>query len=193
MLRVSCSVSTTDRGADLVPYFPAEQRSRRWAESNREILRRLHSELELAAYLPRSLGTEPLDDPRRRRALLQRACAMARLGLWDEALIDLGRALVDTMRGVPLGTAEQDLCRRSLGKFIRFDFAIEGLVDDPPRAGRFKRLLEDAGNADAGRLFAAELSRYAWTKVRQYEPARAARALTLARQIAGIRSWLPRD
>jgi len=173
--------------------FSAEDRSRHWAKNSRELLLRLRGELDLAAYLPRGLGAGHLDEPRRRRALLQRACVMARLGLWEEALADLGQALVDTMRGAPLGTAERDLCRRALGKFIRFDLAIEGLVDDPALVRRFKRVLEDAGNVDARRTFASELSRYAWAKVRQYKPVRAVRALALARQIAGVGSWIPHD
>jgi glycosyltransferase involved in cell wall biosynthesis len=173
--------------------FSAEDRSRHWAKNSRELLLRLRGELDLAAYLPRGLGAGQLDEPHRRRAFLQRACVMARLGLWEEALADLGQALVDTMQGAPLGTAERDLCRRTLGKFIRFDLAIEGLVDDPALVRRFKGVLEDSGNVDARRIFASELSRYAWAKVRQYKPGRAVRSLTLARQIAGVGSWIPSD
>jgi hypothetical protein len=87
---------------------------------------------------------------------------------------------------------EQDLCRRALGKFIRFDLAIEGLVDHPGVARRFKSILQDSTNVDARRIFASELSRYAWAKLRRYQPARAIRALALAQQIAGVRSWIPR-
>ena len=79
--------------------FAADQRSRRWIAFSRELLPRLRAELGLAEYLPRGLGAEPLDEPRRRRALLQRACLMARCALWEEALADFGQALVDTMRG----------------------------------------------------------------------------------------------
>ena len=132
----------------------------------------------------------PLDEPRRRRALLQRACVMARCGLWEEALADLNHALVETLPGAPLSPAEQALCRRALGKFVWIDLAIEGLVDDPSVARRFKRVLENARNADARQIFAAELSRYAWAKLRRRKPMRVARALALARQVAGVRSWL---
>ena len=59
--------------------FPAEHRSRYWVKENRDIHLRLRGELELGEYLPRSLGAGELDAPRRRRALLQRACVMARL------------------------------------------------------------------------------------------------------------------
>jgi len=173
--------------------FPAEHRSRYWAKENRDIHLRLRGELDLAEYLPRSLGAGQLDEPRRRRALLQRACVMARLALWEEALADLGQALVEIMPGASLGPVERDLCRRALGKFIRFDLAIDGLVDNPGLARRFRRVLEDAGNADAQRIFGRELSRYGWARLRQYKPARAARALALAQQIAGVRSWIPRD
>ncbi|MCF8532018.1 MAG: glycosyltransferase family 2 protein [Reyranella sp.] len=169
----------------------ADQRSRRWIDFSRELLPRLRVELELAEYLPRSLGAQPLDEPRRRRALLQRACLMARCALWEQALADFREALVNTMRGVSLNVAEQDLCRRSLGIFIRRDLAIEGLLDDPTVARRFGRLLEDSGNDDARSVFAAELSGYARTKLRHGKKfLRSARALSLAQQIAGIGSWL---
>jgi glycosyltransferase involved in cell wall biosynthesis len=173
--------------------FSAEERSSNWAKISRELLLSLRGELELAAYLPRGLGAGQLDEPRRRRALLQRACVMARLGLWEEALADLGHALVDTMPGALLSMAERDLCRRALGKFFGFDLAIEGLVNDPVLSRRFKRVLEDACNVDAQRTFAAELSRYAWARLRRYNPTRAARALALARRIAGVRSWISRE
>jgi hypothetical protein len=171
--------------------FSAGERGRRWANRNRERLLRLRDELELAEYLPRGLGAGPLDEPRRRRALLQRACVMVRCGLWEEALADLSHALVETLPGAPLSPAEQALCRRALEKYIWFDLAIEGLVDDPSVARRFKRMLEDARNADARQIFAAELSRYAWARLRRGKPTRVARALALARQVAGVRSWLP--
>jgi hypothetical protein len=115
---------------------------------------------------------------------------MARLALWEEALTDLRQALVETMPGAPLSPVERDLCRRALGKFVRFDLAIEGLVDHPSVARCFRRILEDAADIDAQRIFASELSRYAWAKLRQYNPARAVRALALAQQIAGVRSWI---
>ena len=172
--------------------FAADQRSRRWIDFSRELLPRLRVELGLAEYLPRGLGAEPLDEPHRRRALLQRACLMARCALWEEALADFGRALVDTMRGVPLSAAEQDLCRRSLGIFLRRDLAIEGLLDDRTIARRFGRLLEDSGNDDARRIFASELSNYARMKLRHGKKfARSARALALAQRVGGVGSWLP--
>jgi glycosyltransferase involved in cell wall biosynthesis len=173
--------------------FPAEHRSRYWVIENRDIHLRLRGELELGEYLPRSLGAGELDRPRRRRALLQRACVMARLALWEEALADLQQALVETLPGAPLSMVERDLCRRAMGKFIRFDLAIEGLIDHPDVAGRFKRILEDSANVDAQRILASELSRYAWARLRRCQPARAMRALTLAQQIAGVRSWIPRN
>ena len=53
---------------------------------SREFLPQLRAELGLAESPPRGLGAEPLlDEPRRRRALLQRACLMARCALWEEA------------------------------------------------------------------------------------------------------------
>ncbi len=173
--------------------FPAEHRSRYWVEENRDIHSRLRGELALGEYLPRSLGSGQLDAPHRRRALLHRACVMARLALWEEALADLRQALVETMPGTPLTFAEQGLCRRAMGKFIRFDLAIEGLIDQPGVTRRFREILGDSGNVGARRIFASELSRYGWAQLYRRKPARAVRALALAGQISGVRGWLPRS
>jgi glycosyltransferase involved in cell wall biosynthesis len=172
--------------------FAADQRSHRWIDFSRQHLPQLRAELGLAEYLPRGLAADPVDGPLRRRALLQRACLMARCALWEEALADFREALVDTMRGAPLSAVEQDLCRRSLGIFIRRDLAIEGLLDDRTVVRRFGRVLEDSGNVDARRIFAAELSAYARTKLchgRKFM--RSARALALARRVGGVASWIP--
>ena len=172
--------------------FAADQRSRRWIDFSRQHLPQLRAELGLAEYLPRGLGADPLGEPLRRRALLQRACLMARCALWEEALADFREALVDLMRGEPLGVAEQDLCRRSLGIFIRRDLAIEGLLDDRTVARRFGRLLDDSGNDDARRIFAAELAGYARMKLRHgRKVVRSARALALAQRVGGVASWSP--
>ncbi|MCF8532019.1 MAG: glycosyltransferase [Reyranella sp.] len=172
--------------------FFATDRYRRWIDSNRALLLRLHPHLELGEYLPRSLGSGPLDEPRRRRALLQRASVMARCGLWEQALTDFSEALIHTMPGAPLGAAEQGLCRRALAMYLRRDPAVEGLIDDPTLVRRFESVLEETGSADVRRVFASELSRYAWTKLSHgRKPAYAAAALVLARRLAGVRSWIP--
>lgn len=169
--------------------FAADGRSLRWIAFSRALLPRLRAELELGEYLPRSLGAGPLDTPRRRRALLQRACVAARCALWDDALADFGGALVDIMPGAPLDAAEQDLCRRALGMFLQRDLAIEGLLDNRHHMRRFERMLAKSGNADAQRIFAARLSLYAREKLSHGKKlAHAGRALALAWQVDGARS-----
>ena len=163
--------------------FAPTERGRGWIKNNRELLRCLHGDLDLAEYLPRNLEKGPLDEFRRRRALLQRACVMARCALWEEALADLVDALVATTPGAPLGLAELDMCRRALGKYIQHDTAIEGLLDDRLIAGRFKDVIRQSRNEDVRRIFASELARYAWAGLRRGRPLRAARAIALARQI----------
>ncbi|MCA0303889.1 MAG: glycosyltransferase [Proteobacteria bacterium] len=166
--------------------FPAEHRSRYWVLENRDIHLRLREQLRLGEYLPRSLGAGDLDGANRRRALLQRACVMARLALWPEALADLEDALVDTLPGVPLTALERDLCRRALGRFIRFDLAIEGLVDDDATGRRFADILAGSRNDDARRAFGGELARYGRARLRAREVRRGLRALALARRIGGV-------
>ncbi len=172
--------------------FAADQRSRRWISFSRELFPRLHAELALAEYLPRSLATGELDEARRRRALLQRACVMARCALWEEALADLHQALVDTLRGRPLSPVERELCRRALGIYLRRDLAIEGLLDDRQVARRFGDVLAQSGNDDARRIFASVLSAYAREKLSHGKKlAHASRALALAWRLGGLRGWLP--
>jgi glycosyltransferase involved in cell wall biosynthesis len=172
--------------------FAAGDRYRLWIDNSRALLRRLRPDLELGEYLPRRLASGPLDAPRRRRALLQRACVMARCALWDEALADFSEALVATMPGAPLSDVERNLCRRALGMHLRREPAVEALVDDPKLARRFQGVLEESVNPEVRRLFASELSRYAWGKLsRGRKPAYAAGALALARRVAGVRSWMP--
>ena len=69
--------------------------------------------------------------------------------------------------------------------------AIEGLLDDPAIGRRFKRVLDDARSVEVRRIFAAQLSRYAWRRLRRRNPIRAVRALALARRVAGVQSWNP--
>ena len=172
--------------------FAAADRYHRWIDAKRGLLLRLQPQLDLGEYLPRRLGGGRLDAPRRRRALLQRASAMARCGLWEQALADFREALVRTLQGVPLDAAELGLCRRALTMYVRREPAVEGLLDDPMLASRFESLLDEVGSAEMRRLFASELSRYVWrTLARRRKPVHAAGALALARRLAGLRSWIP--
>ncbi|CAN5780091.1 hypothetical protein BH11PSE3_BH11PSE3_10210 [soil metagenome] len=164
--------------------FASTQRGLDWIKNNRELLRRLRGELALFEYLPRGLGAGLLDESRRRRALLQRACVMARCALWQEALADLVDSLVETTPSAPLGLAELDMCRRALGKYVQHDVAIDGLVDDRQVANEFRRALRQSRHDDVRRIFAAALARYAWAGLRRGRAIRAARAFALARQIA---------
>jgi hypothetical protein len=117
---------------------------------------------------------------------------MARCGLWREALADYREALIDVMLGVPLDATEQGLCRRAVDRYLRRDLAIEGLLDDHRMSHEFAAVLRQSGNREACSLFASALSRYAREKLAHGKKlARAGRALALARQIAGLRSWLP--
>ena len=141
--------------------FAAHQRSERWVAFSRQMLPRLHRELSLEEFLPRSQSVPPLDGARRRRALLQRACIMARCGLWPEALPDLEEALLGLLPDVPLSSREEDFCRRMLGMFLQRDLAIEGLVGEEDHARRFAHLLARSPHASPRRLFAALLTRYA--------------------------------
>ena len=177
-----------DRGRPGASYA-ASQRSSRWLSFSRRHLPHLQADLTRGEYLPRGLGVEPLDAPRRRRALLQRACIMARCGLWREALADYQEGLVGVMRGVPLDVIEQDLCRRAVGPYLRRELAIQGLVDDRRTSNTFATVLRQSGKGEARDIFAAALSHYARESPAPGKtPVRAGRALALARRIAGVRN-----
>ena len=169
--------------------FAANQRSERWVAFSRRMLPRLHSELSLAEYLPRSLSLLPLDDARRRRALLQRACIMARCGLWLEALPDLEEALLAILPGGPLSPEEEGFCRRMLGMFLQRDLAIEGLVGEEQHARRFARLVARSPHTSARRIFSVLLTRYAEERLPHGKKMElASRALTLATGMEGSRA-----
>lgn len=166
--------------------FAANQRSERWVAFSRAMLPRLYREVGLPEYLPRSLSEPPLEDARRRRALLQRACIMARCGLWPEALPDFEEALLRILPGVPLDRQEQDACRRALGPFLQRDLAIEGLVEAADEGRRFATGIARSPHEPAKRIFADLLAGYATARLPLGKKvALASRALALSRWIEG--------
>lgn len=86
----------------------ATQNADRWYMDERKLFAELYPKLDLAEYLPRALRRTPLGPAERRRALLQRSCAMSRRALWDQALADLTAAVA--IDAGPLSAAEQGIC-----------------------------------------------------------------------------------
>lgn len=93
-----------------------------------------------------------------RAGVLQRACILARHGLWDDALIDclVAAEIAPEMRLHPLEIA---ICRR----FTAGKHGFAGLLA-PANASRFARLCRAGGQ---GRSVAAEISRGLFWRVRQ--------------------------
>lgn len=83
---------TGDRGPVQERHAEAE-RFEAWRPYERRTFLSLRNILPLAEYLPRTSQGEILGPLQLRRALLQRACIMARHGLFNEALTDLGAAV----------------------------------------------------------------------------------------------------
>ena len=166
--------------------FAADRRSERWVAFSLQMLPRLYRELSLAEYLPRSQSVLPLDGARRRRALLQRACIMARCGLWPEALPDLEEALLAILPDEPLSPEEEEFCRRMLGLFLQRDLAIEGLVGAEEHSRRFAAIVGRSPHASARCIFSGLLARYAEARLPLGKKVElASRALALATGLAG--------
>jgi glycosyltransferase involved in cell wall biosynthesis len=78
------------RGPAYEQFSLASQREAIYQKYNRQVFSSLRETLSLGDYLPRgTTGHTMLSDAQRRQALLQRACIMARHGLFDEAFEDL--------------------------------------------------------------------------------------------------------
>lgn len=84
-----------------------------WFAFERMLFREVRQTLDLAEYLPRQRRDRPLPQAEQRRALLQRACAMARRALWSEMFDDLEAALARDSG--PLSAAEQRICAAAFG------------------------------------------------------------------------------
>ncbi|HET6724734.1 MAG TPA: glycosyltransferase family 2 protein [Gammaproteobacteria bacterium] len=91
-----------------------EERDAVFLHYGRQLFADLREKLTLAQYLPADSQTVPLDDLRTRRALLQRACVMARHGLFDEALEDLDAATATGFLDQPLTEEERRMCSRMM-------------------------------------------------------------------------------
>lgn len=165
--------------------FSARERRRRWVDINRELVRGLRAEVALEEYLPLRLRAEHLSAPLLFRSLLQRGCVMSRCGLWKEALEDMNSALLDVgADGIPMGSAEKEICARALSKYIDYDVAIEGLLDDRSHACHFKRLVSETHHPDVVTIFASQLNRYVTRRWRKGDRLRALHALYLMFQIS---------
>lgn len=91
----------------------AADREAAWLPYERMTFLRLRRELALDDYLPANM-TCGQDSALRRRALLQRACVMARHGLFQEALDDIGAAVVAHSNSAPFTDEERKICSRML-------------------------------------------------------------------------------
>lgn len=80
----------------------------------RKLFADVRDRLALEEYVRQVEKTVPLNNAGRRVALLQRACIMARHGLFDEALEDLEAATVRPLLEHPLTPEEERMCSRMM-------------------------------------------------------------------------------
>jgi glycosyltransferase involved in cell wall biosynthesis len=93
----------------------AEEKLAAWRTYNRKIFEKLRRQLTLDEYLPRaSADSGALTSLQTRRALLQRACIMARRGLYEESLDDLALCISRFRGRQRLTPDERAICTRML-------------------------------------------------------------------------------
>lgn len=92
----------------------ARERDKVFLEYGRKLFADLRDRLALTSYVRNVNEAAPLSDHQTRRALLQRACTMARHGLFDEALDDLDAASTQSLLDHPLSVDEQRMCSRMM-------------------------------------------------------------------------------
>lgn len=85
-----------------------------WRKYEKEIFLNVYETLPLHAYLPVGSGADDLAPHRNRRALLQRACVMARHGLFDFTLRDIQLAVAQPVADASLTASERMICARML-------------------------------------------------------------------------------
>jgi glycosyltransferase involved in cell wall biosynthesis len=168
--------------------YAASERVSRWIEYNRVILQDLYLQLPLTDYLPfipgaRRQPAERLSPDRRRRALLQRICVMARAGLWRLALDDL-QAVVDADLGQdpqrPLEDSERHIVRLALGRYIGRYVAIESLICDREFQRRIAAFRRGPVVEEMRLILVEELSAFARAAIASKRDRLAARAFALA-------------
>src|SRR5690348_3787161 len=90
------------------------ERDKVFLQYGRKLFADLRDRLGLSDYIPGVSKPAPLNDAQTRRALLQRACVMARHGLFDEALEDLDAATTRPLLDHPLAANEERMCSRMM-------------------------------------------------------------------------------
>lgn len=90
------------------------ERDKVFLQYGRKLFADLHGKLVLSDYIRDASNSVPLNEAQTRRAFLQRACAMARHGLFDEALEDIDAATTHPLLDHPLASDEQRMCSRMM-------------------------------------------------------------------------------
>ena len=148
----------------------ARERDKIFLQYGRELFADLYDRLELPEYLPASSELNALNDAQRRRALLQRACVMARHGLFDEALEDLDAATAQPLLEPPLTVEELRICSRMA------DMDPMLLDEGAP----FVRKAANALEGRAPRLFLACVKGFGWSISREFRKRHYRTAATMA-------------
>ncbi|HEV7372960.1 glycosyltransferase family 2 protein [Arenibaculum sp.] len=123
--------------------FSADRQVERWVLYDKVIFLELYETLALEEFTPDGVAQEP-EPVRRRAALLQRACVVARKKLWTLALDDLDLA-ARAAHGYPLTPAEAGVCRR----FLLSKYGCDELLVQSEIAGRLRALADESAQGAA--------------------------------------------
>ncbi len=159
-----------------------QERDKVFLREGKKLFADLRGRLSLADYIQREDETKPLSNPQTRRALLQRACVMARHGLFDEALKDMEAATVPQLLASPLTMDDQHICTRMM------DLDPMLLVDQTDFPRKAAKAL-----ADTPSLLYAGVKGFSWSISREYKKAHYRTAAAMAHkliQAIGIRNGL---
>ncbi|MGH8146526.1 MAG: glycosyltransferase family 2 protein [Rhodanobacteraceae bacterium] len=126
----------------------AANRFKAWRPYDKRLFKSLRGSLPLSEYLPRGTSGGRLSPMQRRRALLQRACVLARHGLFEEAMEDLETAITDATPAAPWSDDEQRIC----GSMLNVEPVIlDGQASFLGQASRLLRLRAPALHSAAGK------------------------------------------
>lgn len=106
------------RGPKAAP-LSADRMIEGWLKSDRRMFLEIYATHDLHEFLPRGFSDRELTDEQTVTALLQRACIMARKGIWSHAAQDLDEIgkIAQRINKIRLSTEQKDILRRVFDLF----------------------------------------------------------------------------
>lgn len=123
-----------------------------WLKNDHQLLSRIYETCNLADFIPGQLSASELTDEQKFTALLQRACIMARKGVWDKAATDFRLA------GEIARTAQRRTLTREEEAILQLFFDLTSFAPYTfSNAHEFRRALKEIKPAQLRRKFRASI------------------------------------